>query len=63
MRIVCEVDELPAAGFVLQDRLKPDARVVFQRILWPLAGTFLQEGIDVLVIANALRAPRGSRGT
>ena len=26
----------------------------------PLAGAFLQEGIDVLVIANALRANRGA---
>jgi cation transport ATPase len=26
----------------------------------PLAGAFLQEGIDVLVIANALRATRGA---
>ena len=30
-------------------------------LLPPLAGAFLQEGIDVLVIANALRATRGTR--
>jgi cation transport ATPase len=29
-------------------------------LLPPLAGAFLQEGIDVLVIANALRATRGT---
>jgi heavy metal translocating P-type ATPase len=33
MRIVCEVDDRPTAVFVLEDRLKPDARMVFQRIL------------------------------
>ena len=29
--------------------------------LAPLVGAFLQEGIDVLVIVNALRATRGAR--
>ena len=28
----------------------------------PLAGALLQEGIDILVIANALRATRGPYG-
>ena len=28
----------------------------------PLAGALLQEGIDILVIANALRATRGPAG-
>jgi len=32
MRVACEVDRQPAATFVLEDRLKPDARRVFERI-------------------------------
>ena len=33
MRVVCEVDGQAAGTFVLEDRLKPDARAVFERIL------------------------------
>jgi heavy metal translocating P-type ATPase len=33
MRVVCEVDGQSAGTFVLEDRLKPDARAVFERIL------------------------------
>ena len=33
MRVMCEVDGQAAGTFVLEDRLKPDARAVFQRIL------------------------------
>jgi heavy metal translocating P-type ATPase len=33
MRVVCEVDGQTAGTFVLEDRLKPDARAVFERIL------------------------------
>ena len=35
--------------------------VAWAGFLPPLAGAFLQEGIDVLVIVNALRATRGAR--
>jgi heavy metal translocating P-type ATPase len=33
MRVLCEVDGHPGATFTLQDRVKPNARAVFQRIL------------------------------
>jgi heavy metal translocating P-type ATPase len=33
MRVVCEVDGKVAGTFVLEDRLKPDAREIFERIL------------------------------
>ena len=35
--------------------------VAWAGFLPPLAGAFLQEGIDVLVIVNALRATRGAK--
>jgi P-type E1-E2 ATPase len=33
MRVVCEIDDRPAGTFVLEDRLKPDARQIFEKIL------------------------------
>jgi P-type E1-E2 ATPase len=33
MRVACEIDDQPAGTFVLEDRLKPDARQIFEKIL------------------------------
>jgi heavy metal translocating P-type ATPase len=33
MRVVCEVNGRPAGSFLLEDRLKPDARRIFEKIL------------------------------
>jgi len=47
MRVVCEVDRKPAATFVLEDRLKPDARQVF--------GHILEQGIELAVATGDRR--------
>ena len=33
MRVACDIDDQPAGIFVLEDRLKPDARQIFERLL------------------------------
>jgi heavy metal translocating P-type ATPase len=48
MRVVCEVDREPAATFVLEDRLKPDARQVF--------GHILEQGIELAIATGDRRA-------
>jgi heavy metal translocating P-type ATPase len=47
MRVVCEVDRRPAATFVLEDRLKPDARQVF--------GHILEQGIELAMATGDRR--------
>src|SRR5438105_6555833 len=48
MRVVCEVDGQPAATFVLEDRLKPDARQVFGRIVG--------QGVELAIATGDRRA-------
>jgi P-type E1-E2 ATPase len=48
MRVLCEVDGQPAATFVLEDRLKPDARQVFGRIVG--------QGVELAVATGDRRA-------
>jgi heavy metal translocating P-type ATPase len=48
MRVVCEVDRQTAATFVLEDRLKPDARQMFGRILG--------QGVEMAVATGDRRA-------
>jgi heavy metal translocating P-type ATPase len=48
MRVACDIDDQPAGTFVLEDRLKPDARQIFERIL--------ESGVELAIATGDRRA-------